>query len=197
MRRPAGTLLVVAFTSRSSSRRSSRSYLCSAVAPTNDSATEPMSRGLPLASAALTRWRRLEPSTSRPPRPRFLLVLIVPRLIAKDQIRAAVLLCLMFETCVRSSEPLAPHQFQLIPPLPFLRHRSLLVRVFPCERARPTQVFHSTFLATSTLPFHRQLGPRRPGDRKKAQSDPPVTHVSVDQRGRMRSTSSVVNRFAS
>ena len=43
----------------------------------------PMSKGLPLASAALAGWRRLGPSTSRPPLPRPLLILIVTKLIAK------------------------------------------------------------------------------------------------------------------
>ena len=43
------------------------------------------------------------PGTSTPPLPRFLLIVIVSKFIAKTQIRAAFLLCLMFETYFRPS----------------------------------------------------------------------------------------------
>ena len=46
--------------------------------------SRPMSKRLPLTSASLAGWRRLEPSTCKPPLPRIF-ILIVSNLIAKNQ----------------------------------------------------------------------------------------------------------------
>ena len=78
----------------------------------------PQSPGLHLASAAPARWRRLEPSTSRPPFLRPLLVLLATQLIAKTTNMTSIPRLSDVRRDVHKalrSHPL--RRFQLIPPM--------------------------------------------------------------------------------
>ncbi|CAK0855849.1 unnamed protein product, partial [Prorocentrum cordatum] len=119
----------------------------------------PLRRGLPLATAAVTGWRRLEKPLSRPPVPRSLAVLMALRLCSDGKADYALFLLLTFETYVRPSEALSLVGLQLVPPVPNERGAcqfwTILIRASELDVLGKTGEFDTS--VALDLPRHRLL----------------------------------------
>ncbi|CAK0813159.1 unnamed protein product, partial [Prorocentrum cordatum] len=104
----------------------------------------PLRRGLPLATAAVTGWRRLEKPLSRPPVPRSLAVLMALRLCADGKADYALFLLLTFEACMRPSEGAC-------------RFWAILIRASELDVLGKTGEFDTS--VALDLPRHRLLEP--------------------------------------
>ncbi|CAK0899549.1 unnamed protein product, partial [Prorocentrum cordatum] len=117
----------------------------------------PLRRGLPLATAAVTGWRRLEKPLSRPPVPRSLAVLMALRLCADGKADYALFLLLTFETYKRPSEALSLLGLQLVPPVPgergACRFWATLIRASELDVLGKTGEFDTS--VALDLPRHR------------------------------------------
>ncbi|CAK0874888.1 unnamed protein product [Prorocentrum cordatum] len=119
----------------------------------------PLRRGLPLATAAVTGWRRLEKPLSRPPVPRSLAVLMALRLCSDGKADYALFLLLTFETYMRPSEALSLVGLQLVPPVPNERGAcqfwTILIRASELDVLGKTGEFDTS--VALDLPRHRLL----------------------------------------
>ncbi|CAK0856442.1 unnamed protein product, partial [Prorocentrum cordatum] len=121
----------------------------------------PLRQGLPLATAAVTGWRRLEKPLSRPPVPRSLAILMALWLCADGKADYALFLLPTFETYMRPSEALRLLDLQLVPPVPgetgARRFRAILIRASELDVHGKTDEFDNS--VALDLPRHRLLGP--------------------------------------
>ncbi|CAK0848178.1 unnamed protein product, partial [Prorocentrum cordatum] len=116
----------------------------------------PLRRGLPLATAAVTGWGRLEKPLSRPPAPRLVVILMALWLCERGQEDIGLFLLLTFETYMRPSEGLDLAGPQLAPPVPgekgARQHWALPVRASELDVLGKTSEFDNS--VALDLPRH-------------------------------------------
>ena len=119
----------------------------------------PLQTVLPSTSAALSGWRRLVPTCSRPPVPRMVMWGIADAMLGFGDALGALAVVTLFETYLRPSELLALLGFQILVPVrgsPTAVHVGICIRAAELEVLSKTGDFDNTVLLD--LDRHKWLG---------------------------------------